>query len=49
MGRSRAFPTALVYLGYALAALLVITYLGRLIILDPTNPIIVAVGCRPAS
>jgi hypothetical protein len=43
MGRSRAFPTALVYVGYALAALLVITYLGRLIILDPTNPIIIAV------
>jgi hypothetical protein len=43
MGRSRAFPMPLVYLGYALAALLVITYLGRLIILDPTNPLIVAV------
>jgi len=43
MGRSRAFPMALVYLGYVLAALLVITYLGRLIILDPANPIIVAV------
>lgn len=43
MGRSHAFPMPLVYLGYALAALLVITYLGRLIILDPTNPIIVAV------
>jgi hypothetical protein len=43
MGRSRAFPGALVILGYVLAALLVITYLGRLIILDPTNPIIVAV------
>jgi hypothetical protein len=43
MGRSHAFAMPLVYLGYALAALLVITYLGRLIILDPTNPIIVAV------
>ncbi len=43
MSRSRAFPGGLPILGYILAALLVITYLGRLIILDPTNPLIVAV------
>ncbi len=43
MSRSRAFPGGLPILGYVLAALLVITYLGRLIILDPTNPLIVAV------
>ena len=43
MGRGRAFPSGLVILGYVLAALLIITYLGRLIILDPKNPIVVAV------
>ncbi len=40
MGRSEHFPRALSYLGYLLAVLLVVLYLGRLIILDPKNPII---------
>lgn len=35
------FPKSLGSLGYVSAALLVILYLGRLIILDPTNPVIV--------
>jgi len=37
MSRSGRFPRALSYLGYALAALLVIIYLGRLIVLDANN------------
>ena len=41
VGLSRLFPQALSYLGYILAVLLVILYLGRLIILDPTNLLIV--------
>ncbi len=40
MGRSEHFPRALSYWGYLLAVLLVVLYLGRLIILDPKNPII---------
>jgi hypothetical protein len=40
MGRSEHFPRALSYWGYVLAVLLVVLYLGRLIILDPKNPII---------
>src|SRR5207247_1037109 len=36
--RSPHFPRALGYLGYVLAALLVIIYLARLIILSPSNP-----------
>jgi len=39
--RGGQFPKNLGYLGYALAILLVILYLGRLIILEATNPIIV--------
>lgn len=35
------FPKSLGYLGYASAVLLVALYLGRLIFLDPTNPVIV--------
>lgn len=42
MGRSNAFPTGLRVLGYALAVLLCWLYLGRLIILDPTNPLLIA-------
>ena len=40
MGRSRQFPRGLSYWGYLLAVLLVILYLGRLITLDPKNPIV---------
>jgi hypothetical protein len=38
--RSDRFPAGLGTLGYVLAALLVIIYLGRLIILDPTNLVV---------
>jgi hypothetical protein len=37
MSHNARFPRGLVYLGYALAALLVILYLGRLIIFDANN------------
>lgn len=40
MGRSGQFPRGLSYLGYLLGILLVVLYLGRLIILDPKNPIV---------
>jgi hypothetical protein len=40
LGRTRAFPRGFVYLTYALAALLVIIYLARLIILSPANPVL---------
>jgi hypothetical protein len=40
MGRTAHFPKGLGYLGYALSALLVIIYLARMIVLDPTNPIL---------
>jgi hypothetical protein len=40
MGRSKDFPTGLRYLGYLLAVLFILLYLGRLIILDPTNPLL---------
>jgi hypothetical protein len=40
MGRSGQFPRGLSYWGYLLAVLLVVLYLGRLIILDPKNPIV---------
>lgn len=42
MQRSARFPTGLVALGYLLSALLVTLYLGRLIVLDATSPLIVA-------
>src|SRR5436189_228324 len=42
MGRGAQFPRALSYWGYLLAVLLVVLYLGRLIILDPKNPIVLA-------
>ncbi len=38
--RSRALPRGLGYLGYLSAVLLAILYLGRLIVLDPANPIV---------
>ncbi len=40
MGRNADFPKGLSGLGYVLGALLVIIYLGRLIILDPTNIVV---------
>jgi hypothetical protein len=40
MLRSKTFPNALGYLGYLSAILLIVLYLGRLIVLDPTNPLI---------
>ena len=40
-GRGAQFPLGLGYLGYVAAALLVILYLGRLIILDAKSPAIV--------
>lgn len=40
--RSQAFPTRLGYLGYLAGALLLLVYLGRLIILTPTNPLVAA-------
>jgi hypothetical protein len=38
MSKSARFSRSLAYLGYLLAALLVVTYLGRLIILDAKSP-----------
>mgnify|MGYP001583057295 CR=1 FL=1 len=40
MGKNKFFPKNLSYLGYTSAVLLVILYLGRMILLDPSNPII---------
>jgi hypothetical protein len=40
IARSDHFPKRLGTLGYALAVLLVVIYLGRLIILSPTNPVV---------
>ena len=40
MGRSSRFPERLARLGYLLGMLLVIIYLGRLIIFDPTNIVV---------
>jgi hypothetical protein len=40
IAHSRDFPRPLGYLGYLSALLLVTLYLGRLIVLEPTNPII---------
>src|SRR4051812_43763653 len=42
MGRSKEFPNALRSVGYVLAVLLCWIYLGRLIILDPSNLLLVA-------
>lgn len=40
VARQPDLPKGLAYLGYLLAALLVVIYLGRLIILDPANPLL---------
>jgi hypothetical protein len=40
MRRDAQAPRGLVYLGYLLAALLVVIYLARLIILSPANPVL---------
>lgn len=40
ISRSVTMPRGLGYLGYLSAILLIILYLGRLIILDPANPIV---------
>ena len=40
MGRNGSFPKGLSYWGYALALLLIIIYLARLIILNPANPVL---------
>ncbi len=37
MTKSKDFPSSLGYLTYALAVLLVLTYLGRLIVLNPAS------------
>lgn len=38
--RSGALPRGLGYLGYALATLLVVLYLGRLVVFDPASPLV---------
>jgi hypothetical protein len=40
IGRDGQFPTGLGYLAYVSAILLVVLYLGRLIVFDPTSPVI---------
>ncbi len=40
IGRGRQFPRGLGYLAYVSAVLLVVLYLGRLIIFDATNPVV---------
>jgi hypothetical protein len=40
MTRSGGFPRRLGQLGYAVAILYIVLYLGRLIILTPTNPVV---------
>jgi hypothetical protein len=40
MSRGGSFPKRLSYLGYLLAILFIILYLARLIVLDPTNPVL---------
>ena len=40
IGRGEGFPKGLGYLGYASAVLLLALYLGRLIVFDPTNPLV---------
>jgi hypothetical protein len=42
MGPSNGFPAGLKYLGYLLAVLLGWLYIGRLVILDPSHPLLVA-------
>lgn len=40
MGRSQGFPRNLPVLGYLSGVLLLVIYLARLLILDPTNPLL---------
>jgi len=40
IGRSGRFPRGLHYWGYVLAVLFLILYPGRLVLLSPTNPLI---------
>ena len=40
IGRGKQFPRGLGYLGYLAAVLLIVLYLARLILLTPTNPLI---------
>jgi len=40
IGRTAGFPKGLSYLGYVLAVLSVVLYVGRLIVLSPRNPLI---------
>lgn len=40
MSRTAEFPKGLVYLGYVFAILFIILYLARLIVFDPTNPLL---------
>jgi hypothetical protein len=40
--RQPDFPKGLAHLGYLLAALLVMIYLGRLLLLDPAHPLLLA-------
>jgi hypothetical protein len=40
MSRSTEFPETLVRIGYGAAALLLLTYVGRLIFLNPKNPLV---------
>ena len=44
MGRGASFSSAMSYLTYLLGILLIVLFLGRLIILDTRNPLIVVVG-----
>jgi hypothetical protein len=44
MGRSDSFSPSMSYLTYLLAILLVVLFIGRLIILDTRNPLIIVVG-----
>jgi hypothetical protein len=43
MGRDPLFPKGLGTLGFVLAILLIVLYLGRLIILSPAHPVMIAV------
>lgn len=40
MGKSKSFPQNLSYLGILSGILLMVIYLGRLIVLDPTSPVL---------
>lgn len=44
MGQGKTFPARLVQLGYLAGVLSIIIYLARLIILTPSNPIVLAVA-----